>query len=133
MNTSNIKNYAPKARKDFIAAITKQAARYGISEEAIAPMEIKGDLAVIGGVDGRPFSAAIAKARDELVKKIEQFGFTQTIEQVAYSWFNRLCAIRYMELHDYLDHGLRVLSHPEHATGYQILDDCLELELLGLD
>ena len=133
MNTSNIKNYAPKARKDFIAAITKQAARYGISEDAIAPMEIKGDLAIIGGVDSRPFSAAIAKTRDELVKKVEQFGFTQTIEQVAYSWFNRLCAIRYMELHDYLDHGRRVLSHPEHATGYQILDDCLEIELPGLD
>ena len=130
MNTSNIKSYAPKARKDFIAAITKQAEKYGISKKAIAPMEIKGDLAIIAD---RPFPATIAKARDALVKKVEQLGFTQTIEQVAYSWFNRLCAIRYMELHDYLGHGRRVLSHPDQPTGYQLLEDCLEVVLPGLD
>jgi len=130
MNTNNIKSYAPKARKDFIAAITKQAEKYGISKKAIAPMEIKGDLAIIAD---RPFPATISKARDQLVKKVEQIGFTQTIEQVAYSWFNRLCAIRYMELHDYLGHGRRVLSHPDHPTGYQLLEDCLEVELPGLD
>ncbi len=130
MNTNNIKSYAPKARKDFIAAITKQAEKYGISKKAIAPMEIKGDLAIIAD---RPFPATIAKAREALVKKVEQLGFTQTIEQVAYSWFNRLCAIRYMELHDYLGHGRRVLSHLDQPTGYQLLEDCLEVELPGLD
>ncbi|MFT7292877.1 MAG: type II restriction/modification system DNA methylase subunit YeeA [Pseudohongiellaceae bacterium] len=130
MNTSNIKRYAPIARKDFIAAITKQAEKYGISAKAIAPMEIKGDLALIAG---KPFPAAIASPRNALVKTVEQQGFNQTIEQVAYSWFNRLCAIRYMELHDYLGHGRRVLSHPEHATGYQILDDCLDIVIPGLD
>lgn len=130
MNTSNIKKYAPAARKDFIAAITKQAEKYGISAKVIAPMEIKGDLALIAG---KPFPAAIATPRNALVKAVEQQGFSQTIEQVAYSWFNRLCAIRYMELHDYLSHGRRVLSHPEHASGYQILDDCLDIELLGVD
>jgi type II restriction/modification system DNA methylase subunit YeeA len=145
MNTSHIKAYAPKARKDFIAAITKQAEKYGISKKAIAPMEIKGDLAIIAD---RPFPATIAKARDALVKKVEQLGFTQTIEQVAYSWFNRLCAIRYMELHDYLGHGRRVLSHDAQGsanvaggrkpgatrpTSFQILEDCLEVELPGLD
>ncbi|MBV1884603.1 MAG: BREX-1 system adenine-specific DNA-methyltransferase PglX [Pseudomonadales bacterium] len=145
MNTSNIKRYAPKARKDFIAAITKQAEKYGISKKTIAPMEIKGDLAIIAD---RPFPATIAKARDALVKKVEQLGFIQTIEQVAYCWFNRLCAIRYMELHDYLGHGRRVLSHDAQGsanvaggrkpgatrpTGYQLLEDCLDVEFPGLD
>ena len=146
MNTSNIKRYAPQARKNFIAAITKQAAKYGITESGIEPLEQKGDLALISG---RPFPASIIKPRAALVQKIKQLGFTQVIEQVAYSWFNRLCAIRYMELKDYLEHGRRVLSHPANevldaqgrANGAgsrmlrapQILDDCLDIELAGLD
>ncbi len=130
MNTSNIKSYAPKARNVFIAATSKMAAKYGITESAIAPMEIKGDLALIGD---RPFPKSVASAREALVKTVEQQGFTQTIEKVAYSWFNRLCAIRYMELHDYLGHGRRVLSHQTEPTGYQILEECLDIDLVGLD
>lgn len=130
MNTSNIKRYAPQARKNFIAAITKQAAKYGITESGIEPLEQKGDLALISG---RPFPASIIKPRAALVQKIKQLGFTQVIEQVAYSWFNRLCAIRYMELKDYLEHGRRVLSHPNQTGSFQILDDCLDIELAGLD
>ncbi len=130
MNTNNIKAYAPKARTDFIAAVTKQAAKYGITESEIHSVEIKGDIALI---DGRPFPAAITKPRADLVQLIRQKGLNVVIEQVAYSWFNRLCAIRYMELHDYLGHGRRVLSHPDEGAGFQILEDCLEIELSGLD
>ena len=130
MNTSNIKAYAPKARTDFIAAVTKQAAKYGITESEIHSVEMKGDIALI---DGRPFPVAITKPRADLLLLIRQKGFNVVIEQVAYSWFNRLCAIRYMELHDYLGHGRRVLSHPDNGAGFQILEDCLEIELSGLD
>jgi hypothetical protein len=130
MNTSNIKRYAPQARKNFIAAITKQAAKYGITQSGIEPLEQKGDLALISG---RPFPASIIKPRAALLQKIKQLGFTQVIEQVAYSWFNRLCALRYMELKDYLEHGRRVLSSPNQTGSYQILDDCLDIELAGLD
>jgi|7_EtaG_2_1085326.scaffolds.fasta_scaffold00024_71 type II restriction/modification system DNA methylase subunit YeeA len=130
MNTNNIKTYAPKARTDFIAAVTKQAARYGITDTEVQPVEVKGDIALI---NGRPFPVAITKPRADLVQLIEQKGFNIVIEQVAYSWFNRLCAIRYMELHDYLGHGRRVLSHPEDGGGFQILEDCLDVDLPGLD
>tara|TARA_R110001592_G_scaffold249128_1_gene511581 strand:+ start:8741 stop:9703 length:963 start_codon:yes stop_codon:yes gene_type:complete len=130
MNTSNIKRYAPNARNTFIAAMSKMAAKYGITEKAITPMEIKGDLALIGD---RPFPKSIATAREALVKTVKLHGFNQTIEKVAYSWFNRLCAIRYMELHDYLGHGRRVLSHQTEPTGYQILEECLDIDLAGLD
>ncbi len=130
MNTGKIKSYAPKARKNFIAAISKQAAKYGITECAIEPITQKGDVVLIGE---RPFSASIIRLRAALVQKIEQLGFNQVIEHVAYSWFNRLCAIRYMELKDYLEHGRRVLSHPTQSGSYQIVDDCLDIELAGLD
>ncbi|WP_223533027.1 BREX-1 system adenine-specific DNA-methyltransferase PglX [Pseudomonas sp. BF-R-30] len=135
MNTNTIKRYAPKARTAFIATMTKRAALFGIRESSIPstgiePLELKGDLALIGD---RPFPANIIRPRAALVKKVEQMGFTQAMEQAAYSWFNRLCAIRYMELKGYLDHGRRVLSHPEHSGGLQILDECLDVELEGLD
>jgi hypothetical protein len=136
MNTSHIKNYAPKARTAFIAAMTKRAALFGIHESSIpamgiAPVEQKGDLALIGD---RAFPASIIRPRAALVKKVEQLGFAQAMEQAAYSWFNRLCAIRYMELQDYLDHGRRVLSAADGSAGTpQILEDCLEVDLPGLD
>jgi len=135
MNTNNIKRYAPKARTAFIVAMTKRAALFGIRESnipnmGIEPLEQKGDLALIGD---RPFPASIIRPRAALVKKVEQMGFAQAMEQAAYSWFNRLCAIRYMELKGYLEHGRCVLSHPDQPGSFQILDDCLDIELEGLD
>ncbi len=136
MNTNNVKNYAPKARTAFIAAMTKRAALFGIRESSIPsmgiePLEQKGDLVLIGD---RAFPAGIIRPRAALVKKVEQLGFAQAMEQAAYSWFNRLCAIRYMELKDYLDHGRRVLSATDgSAATPQILDDCLDIDLPGLD
>ncbi|WP_444937670.1 BREX-1 system adenine-specific DNA-methyltransferase PglX [Microbulbifer sp. JMSA002] len=130
MNTNNIARYAPKARIDFIDAVTRQAARYGITAECIEPMVQKGDLVLIGE---RPFPKSIARARNALQQQVEAQGFHAIMDQAAYSWFNRLCAIRFMELKGYLDHGRRVLSHPSDPQGFQILDDCLDVELPGLD
>lgn len=136
MNTNNIKNYAPKARTAFIATMTKRAALFGIRESSIpsmgiVPVEQKGDLALIGD---RAFPTSIIRPRAALVKKVEQLGFAQAMEQAAYSWFNRLCAIRYMELKDYLDHGRRVLSAADgSAATPQILEDCLDIDLPGLN
>ena len=131
MNTSNIKKYAPKARAAFIDAMTKQAMIYGISRDQIAPTTSKGDVVLIGD---RVFAASILGARQRLVERIAQQGFDVVMEYVAYSWFNRLCAIRYMELKGFLDHGRRVLSSGDGSAGMpQILEECLDIELAGLD
>ncbi|MAE92766.1 MAG: SAM-dependent methyltransferase [Pelagibaca sp.] len=131
MNTNNVKKYAPKARKAFIEAMSKQAAKYGITKKKIEPAEQKGDLVLIGD---RPFPASVIKPRERLVMRIEQQGFDQVMEHVAYSWFNRLCAIRYMERKGFLDHGRRVLSAADGSAGVpQILEECLDVELPGLD
>ncbi|WP_223936922.1 BREX-1 system adenine-specific DNA-methyltransferase PglX, partial [Aeromonas caviae] len=64
----------------------------------------------------------------------QKLGYAQLIEQVAYTWFNRLCAIRYMEIHDYLGHGFRVLSHPDNPKGFEIIDHAQDAaDELGLD
>ena len=54
------------------------------------------------------------------------------MEALAYTWFNRLVAIRFMELHGYLDHGYRVLSHPEGKPTPEILEHAEHVELPGL-
>ena len=54
-------------------------------------------------------------------------------EQVAYTWFNRFAALRYMELHDFLDHGYRVLSNPSGSAIPEILEQVLNVDLQGLD
>jgi type II restriction/modification system DNA methylase subunit YeeA len=124
MNTANLKAYAPKARRDFIAAVSKQAEKYGVTAKAIHPVQTTGDVCV---VNGRPFSSKLASRIRKLGELVKRSGFEQTMEQVAYSWFNRIIAIRYMELHDYLGHGRRVLSHQEHPTGFQILEECTDI------
>ncbi|MEQ5802601.1 BREX-1 system adenine-specific DNA-methyltransferase PglX [Halomonas sp. H10-9-1] len=135
MNTGNIKKYAPKARTRFIETMTRQAARYGITKGHVAPAEVRGDVMLISALDGQTHSVpkALRGPREALAKWVTQLGFELAMEQAAYSWFNRLCAIRFMELKGYLDHGRRVLSHPDHEGGFQILDDCLEIDLPGLD
>ena len=131
MNTSNIKKYAPQARNDFIAAMRKQAAKYGITADRILPAEQKGDLLLIGD---QVFPLSVMKPRDKLIKRIQTSSFEQTIDYIAYSWFNRLCAIRYMECKGLLDHGRRVLSSADGSAGLpQILEECLDIDLPGLN
>lgn len=107
MNKALLKNYAPQARQDFIAAVTARAQRIGITEKGISPAEKSGDSVII---DGQAYPAKFAQKRDKLVARIEKDGFSQTMEAVAYTWFNRFAALRYLEIHDYLPHGHRVLS-----------------------
>ncbi|WP_336148145.1 BREX-1 system adenine-specific DNA-methyltransferase PglX [Acinetobacter soli] len=131
MNTSNIKKYAPQARNDFIAAMRKQAAKYGITADRTLPAEQKGDLLLIGD---QVFPLSVMKPREKLIKRIQTSSFEQTIDYIAYSWFNRLCAIRYMECKGLLDHGRRVLSSADGSAGLpQILEECLDIDLLGLN
>lgn len=131
MNTSNIKKYAPQARNDFIAAMRKQAAKYGITADSILPAEQKGDLLLIGD---QVFPVSVMKSREKLIKRIQTSSFEQTVDYIAYSWFNRLCAIRYMECKGLLDHGRRVLSSADGSAGLpQILEECLDIDLPGLD
>jgi type II restriction/modification system DNA methylase subunit YeeA len=130
VNTSQLSRYAPQARNAFIEAVSAQTARLGITVNGNEPAEVQGDVLLIGG---QAFPASDASARRALADRVEAHGFDQTMETIAYTWFNRFVAIRYMELHGYLDHGYRVLSHPEAAGLPEILDHAAEVDLPGLD
>ncbi len=133
MNKNNLKSYAPQARKDFIAAVKARANMLGLSDDGgslkVEAANVSGDVAIIAG---REWPAKVEKQRQALIKKMQAGSFAQTIEAVAYTWFNRFVALRYMELHDYLDHGFRVLSNP-NGTLPEILGKLTELHLDGLD
>jgi hypothetical protein len=75
----------------------------------------------------------VGKQRETLLQRIEQQGYEPFIESLAYTWFNRFAAIRYMELHGFLDHGYRVLSHPSGGAQPEIMEQVQHLELSGLD
>ena len=110
MQTNKIKTHAPKARRDFIAAVTRRAAKFGLTAKGVSPNREEGQLVFI---EGQPYPKSVGVQRAKLAARIERQGFQQAMEAMAYTWFNRFVAIRFMELHGYLDHGYRVLSHPE--------------------
>ena len=130
MNLNSLEAYARQARREFNSAVTDRAALYGLTAEGIEPMTKQGDVVLIGA---RPFSADIAGPRERLADQISRGKFEQVMEAMAYTWFNRFIAIRYMEIHDYLDHGFRVLSHPEDQDLPEILEQAADVELTGLD
>ena len=130
MNQGNLKTYARQARRDFIAAVSDRAAYHGLTAGGSEPIVRQGDVVLIGE---RPFPREVAVKRGRLESRIRVEGFEQTMEAMAYTWFNRFAAIRYMELHGYLNHGYRVLSHPENREQPEILDHAAEVDLPDLD
>ena len=131
MNLTKLKNYAPEARKTFIEAVTRRAGVVGVHRDRVDPVTESGDVALIGG---QPFPRTVVPLRQKLIDLIQRDGFDLTMEAMAYTWFNRLVALRYMELHDgYLDHGYRVLSHPEGGSLPEILQHAEHVTFSGLN
>ena len=130
MDTGHLKRYAPKARRDFIAAVTRRAAKFGITAKGISPNREEGQLVFI---EGQAYAKSVGVQRQRLAERIRSQGFEQVMEAAAYTWFNRFAAIRYMELHGYLDHSFRVLSHPAGNALPEILEHAHEIDLPGLD
>ena len=130
MNRNTLEAYAQKARRDFIAAVTGRAAFYGLTAKTIEPVVEQGDVTMIGA---HAFPRNVAVPRKRLEERIQQDGFEQVMEAIAYTWFNRFAAIRYMELHGYLDHGYRVLSHPEGRPYPEILEHAADVDLPNFD
>jgi len=131
MNKSQLKTYAPKARRDFIQMVRQRADVLGLTKAEIAKPEVQGDFAI---VEGRPYPRRYAELHTRLAKKIEVEGLDQFLDRVAYSWFNRFAAVRFMEVNGYLSHPFRVLSNRDAAKSEtEILEHAAEVTLAGLD
>ena len=122
MNKTAIKNFAIWARNKLIADVSYDARLIGITEEGIAkPLpQSFGDTQFfdIGTAEPYSISGEAVRQRNKLVEVIQQkekdtdykTAYQYVIEEVAYTWFNRLIAIRFMEVNDYLPSHIRVLS-----------------------
>lgn len=130
MNKNNLKSYAPQARRDFLRAVSDRAALLGLSPDVPARVEVSGDVVIING-QAHPRSVAVL--REQLSERIKQEGWEQFVEEIAYTWFNRFTALRFMELNGFLSHGLRVLSNPDESKDEpEILEKAHTVELPGL-
>lgn len=127
MNTNNLKKVAPRARSAFIKAMVARAGEFGITAKGVSAPSVSGDVLQVAGFT---HPARFAPAINRLQERVTSLGFAQLIEQMAYTWFNRFCAIRFMELKSeegYLDHGVRLLSHPTQPLGFEVLDRAPEV------
>lgn len=113
MNKNVIKKFAIEARKKLIDSVTDKAGMLGITEKSCSESITKGaDFEVYQTVAGTEvtLNKRQCEQRRKLVSQIESRGFEAVVEEVAYTWFNRICAIRFMEVNDYLPNRVRVLS-----------------------
>ena len=126
MNKNAIKKYAVWSRCELIDRVSKKAMRYGIAPEI--PADPKAD-----SVDGHLLSDTEKKQRAALIKKVAVHGYEQTMEEAAYTWFNRFAALRFMEVNGYLPSHVRVFTNDAGEFRPQILAEAIHLDLPGLD
>ncbi|CAM4169448.1 restriction endonuclease [Bacillus manliponensis] len=112
MDKSAIKNFATTARTKLIENVKQKAYGLGITEKEIVEPEMYQGGFRIGE---RTFKEYQKKHYNKLVVKIREKGYKQVVEEVAYTWFNRLIAIRFMEVNEYLPIGVRVLSSAQEG------------------
>ena len=103
MDKNAIKKYAVWARRELISRVSQKALQYGISEKEIVP-------ASAASVNGVVLSAEEIKQRKALIEQINAKGYEQVMEEVAYTWFNRFIALRFMEVNGYLPSHVRVFT-----------------------
>ena len=126
MNKGAIQKFAIWARNELIAQVSQRAYQYGIDESGF------GDASA-DTLNGRLLTAEEKSQRQELIKQIKEKGYKQVMEEVAYTWFNRFIALRFMEVNNYLPSHIRVFSDASGAFKPEILNDVLHLDLPGLD
>lgn len=126
MDKNAIKKYAVWARNELIARVSQKAQQYGITAEGYGDKNAD-------SINGVLLSATEKKQRQALISKIDAEGFEQVMEEVAYTWFNRFTALRFMEVNNYLPSHTRVFTNETNEFKPQILTDAISLELEGLD
>lgn len=126
MDKTAIKNFAIWARRELIEKVSQRAKIYGIEKDK----EMK---EMDTALNGQVLTSDDKKARKILIEKIEKDGFAETIEGVAYTWFNRFIAIRFMEVNGYMPSHIRVFTSENNEFEPQILSEAIHIDLPGLD
>ncbi|MFR1792272.1 BREX-1 system adenine-specific DNA-methyltransferase PglX [Ruminococcus bicirculans (ex Wegman et al. 2014)] len=126
MNKTAIKNFAVEARVMLINAVTQLAYEFEVTENGTNDPAQE-------SVNGRSLTAVEKNQRSQLIANIRQNGFTQTMEEAAYTWFNRFIALRFMEVNNYLPSHTRIFSDESGNFKPEVLSDAANVEIDGLD
>ncbi|MFS0860639.1 BREX-1 system adenine-specific DNA-methyltransferase PglX [Paenibacillus taichungensis] len=125
MNKTELKNYAMRSRRQLIDQVKTKALMYGIDEKN--DLDIKEQFGQLM-INNKPYPLYMKSAFSSLKNQLKQKGYKQLVEEIAYTWFNRIIAIRYMEVHDYLPEKVNVLSSsigridPDIIFEYETMD-----------
>ena len=126
MDKNAIKKFAVWARTELIARVSLKGVEYGITEDNI-------EDANADSVGGKVLTADEKKQRQALIAEINDKGYKQVMEEVAYTWFNRFSALRFMEVNGYLPSHVRVFTDEENNFKPQIITEAIHLDLDGVD
>ena len=129
MNDTAIKNYCMWARRELITGVQAKAHYYGIREDGYEPAAVE---VLHGEVVLTPEER---KQREGLIQLYESKdkNYEAFIEQAAYTWFNRVMAIRFMELNDRLPSHTRMFSFNDGSFGSQAVKEALDIQIEGVD
>ena len=126
MDKNAIKKFAVWARNELKERVSQKAMQYGIEKDNIID-------AAADSVNGKVLTNTQKNQRQALIAKINAKGYEEVMEEVAYTWFNRLIALRFMEVNGYLPTRVRVFTDEENNFKPQIIDEALHLDLDGLN
>lgn len=126
MNDSALKSFCTWARTVLIKGVEAQMVRYGITEPAPAPVGSE-------TVNGLPLSPAEIEQRDELLRMQAEVGHEALRDRAAYTWFNRIVAIRFMDARGWLPSRMRILSRADGSHGSEAVENALDVEITTAD
>lgn len=126
MNDSALKSFCTWARTELIKGVEAQMVRYGITEPAPAPVGSE-------TVNGLPLSPAEIEQRDELLRMQAEVGHEALRDRAAYTWFNRIVAIRFMDACGWLPSRMRMLSCADGSHGSEAVENALDVEISTAD
>lgn len=126
MNDSALKSFCTWARTELIKGVEAQMVRYGITEPALAPVGSE-------TVNGLPLSPAEIEQRDELLRMQAEVGHEALRDRAAYTWFNRIVAIRFMDACGWLPSRMRMLSRADGSHGSEAVENALDVEITTAD
>lgn len=126
MNKNAISKFAVWARRELISRVRQKAEQYGITESSFGNPDT-------APVSGRIYTPTEKSQRAALIERISQHGFNAVVEEVAYTWFNRFIALRFMEVNGFLPSYVRVFSDEQNNFRPEILRQASSIELEGLD
>ena len=126
MDKNAIKKFAVWARRELIERVSQKALQFGITAEETID-------AGADSINGNILTADEKKQRQALIDEIKDKGYEEVMEEVAYTWFNRFSALRFMEVNGYLPTHVRVFTDEENNFKPQILAEAIHLDIPGID